>query len=78
MPEDAVNDCHHIGECSHDVDRWQNKIDLSHITDEKLKNELEEYGAWDDNELKDRAENEKRIIWLGAGMIQEEENEIEQ
>jgi len=73
MPEDAVRDCYHQGACDQDVDYWHNKISLSHITDEKLAEELKEYGAWDEEELADREANEKRIIWLAAGDIQESE-----
>ena len=79
MPSQAVEDCYHQGSCDEDVDFWHGKIDLSHIDDEALARELQEYGAWDNKQLQDRTENEKRIIWLGAGDIQEaqEENENE-
>jgi hypothetical protein len=75
MPVEAVNDCHHQGACDEDVEYWQRKIDLSHISDEKLSAELKEYGAWDADELSDREANERRIIWLAAGNIQEESND---
>jgi len=39
------------------------------ISDDILKSELEEYGAWDDEELSDREMNIKRVIWLAAGEI---------
>ena len=71
MSEDAVNECHHQGACDKDVNAWQGKIDLSHISDEALREELKEYGAWSDEELQDRTANECRIIWIAAGDIQD-------
>jgi len=45
------------------------KRQLAKISDDDLAAELSEYGAWDDEELKDRQANEQRIIWLAAGNI---------
>ncbi len=73
FPDQCVTDCHHQGQCDEDVEYWQGKIDLSHIPDDKLAAELKGYGAWDSDELKDRVANERRIIWLAAGNIQDEE-----
>lgn len=39
------------------------------ISDDALKSELEDYGAWDDEELSDREMNIKRVLWLAAGDI---------
>jgi len=76
MPTAAVEECHHVGECYDDVTAWQPRIDLSHVSDQDLKKELKEYGAWDDEELNDRIENEKRIIWIAAGYIQDLKKEL--
>jgi hypothetical protein len=45
------------------------KKQLANIQDDKLKNELKEYGAWSEEELNDRRNNEERIIWIAAGNI---------
>jgi len=45
---------------------------LSLIPDDDLVAELSEYGAWDDNQLANRADNEAHIIWIAAGNIREE------
>ncbi len=45
---------------------------LDKIVDLRLRKELEEYGAWDAEELANRADNEKRVVWLAAGRIREE------
>jgi hypothetical protein len=73
IPAEAVRDCSHQGACDQDVDYWHSKISLSHISDAELAEELREYGAWDAVELADREANEKRIIWIAAGDIQESE-----
>lgn len=68
---------HHQGTCDDDVAYLLTlpkiKRQLSRIPDEKLIDELLEYGAWDDEELMDRKENEARIVWLAAGDITERE-----
>jgi hypothetical protein len=38
----------------------------------KLALELLEYGAWDDEELADHAQNLQRITWIAAGNITDE------
>ena len=77
MSEEAVIDCYHQGACDEGVSAWQGKIDLSHISDEALREELKEYGAWSDEELQDRTTNECRIIWIAAGDIQNREEKEE-
>lgn len=46
---------------------------LAKISDEELIKALSEYGAWDDEELQDRARNEERLIWIAGGDISEEQ-----
>jgi len=45
---------------------------LRKIGPDAIRAELAEYGAWDDAELSDDAENRERIVWIAAGNIQEE------
>jgi hypothetical protein len=75
MPVEAVEDCYHVGACDAGTEYWQPRIDLSHISDEQLALELNGYGAWTVEELSDRRENERRIIWIAAADIQDEEKE---
>lgn len=42
---------------------------LKRITDDELRAELREYGAWIEGDLDQRENNEARIIWLAAGHI---------
>lgn len=66
----------HPGRCDSDVAALlqlpEIKRQLAKIPDAKLIEELKEYGAWDDEELQDRADNESRIIWLASCDITEE------
>jgi len=68
----------HQGSCDDDIAYLLTlpkiKRQLKNIPDEKLIDELRECGAWNDEELKDRKENEARIVWLAAGDIVEEED----
>lgn len=42
---------------------------LAEIPDDVLRDELSEYGAWDDEQLADRAQNLARLVWLACGDI---------
>lgn len=79
LPEDVVRHCHHSGSCDEDVIRCMElaevKAELSEINPEQLRKELSEYGAWNDDQLMDHQENLKRILWIAAGNIQDEEHE---
>jgi hypothetical protein len=72
----------HQGSCDADVEYLLTlptiKRQLKKISDDVLAAELREYGAWSDEELQDRAANEARIIWLAAGDIKENWNEVNQ
>lgn len=74
LPEDCIEQCDHPGACDDDVEHWAKKLQRPDaITPEKLRAELKEYGAWDGEELADDDANWRRIIWLAAGNINEEE-----
>lgn len=45
---------------------------LSNIDDETLRKELAEYGAWDDEELEVKSDNQKRLLWIAANDLVEE------
>jgi len=76
LPVECVRDLSCSGPVDDSADYWQRKIDLSHISDDCLAAELKEYGAWDSEELQDREANERRILWIAAGNIKE--NELEE
>lgn len=66
----------HQGQCDDDVLELS-KVpyiaeQLEKIDPKLLADELREYGAWDDEELADHAQNLQRILWLACGDIVEE------
>lgn len=75
LTEEVINLCHHSGPCDEDVIRCMElpevKAELAEIDPEALRKELYEYGAWDDEELKNHNDNLMRILWLAAGNIQD-------
>lgn len=60
----------HQGQCDDDVFALslEPKIarQLAKIDPEKLRIELAEYGAWDDDELLDHVQNLQRVLWVAA------------
>jgi hypothetical protein len=66
----------HPGDCEKEVciilQDPKIKRQLEKISDSDLVYTLKQYGAWTDEDLIIREENEKRIIWIAAGDIFEE------
>ena len=81
MTREEAESCSHSGDCMADVVELMKKPHIKKQLDEldpdKLRKELKEYGAWDNEELKDNEANKKRILWLAAGNITEEDDESE-
>lgn len=71
IPADIVEACSKSGDMTQAVERSIARVELSHISDEALRDELSEYGAWSDDELSSRADNENRILWIAACDINE-------
>jgi hypothetical protein len=72
LPEQCVRDCSGPGAADEPVAFWAGKLGCP-IEPETLKAELKEYGAWDAEELGDHDDNWRRIIWIAACNIREEE-----
>lgn len=69
----TLNEAHqasHPGDCEADVidllKTAKIKRQLKKISAADLRDELREFGAWEDEELQDREANERRIVWLAA------------
>lgn len=66
----------HPGPCDDDIADLLTddgiKAQLDAIPAEDIRLELAEYGAWDDEELDDPAENKARILWIACGNVREE------
>lgn len=67
----------HMGRCDEDVAALVAdpaiSAQLDEIPAEDLSAELRMYAAWSDEELQDNEANRRRIVWLAAGDIVEEE-----
>lgn len=71
IPLEAVSACSQAGDCDGAVADWTPKIHLEHIGDEDIRRELASYGAWDEDELKSREDNERRLVWIASGNLKE-------
>lgn len=81
MTKDQAFSVSHQGQCDDDVKELLKntkiKRQLKKISDDDLKKELKEYGAWNNEELENRKDNEERIIWIAGCDIREEIQEKE-
>lgn len=66
----------HPGPCDEDIADLLTddgiKAQLDAIPAEDIRLELTEYGAWEDEELNDPAENKARILWIACGNVLDE------
>lgn len=74
LEDDAYNAIH-SGNCDFEIKELSEKRYIKEQTaklnTDALASELREYGAWDEKELKDHAQNIQRILWIFAGDIKE-------
>lgn len=75
MTKSQAMSASHQGQCDDDVRALSMvrkiRIQLERIDPKALRDELREYGAWDDQELADHEQNLQRILWIAAGDIVE-------
>lgn len=71
----------HQGQCDSDIAELLQedyiKTQVAGWNPDKLRAELKEYGAWEEDELQDHADNCARMLWIICGNIQEEVNSAE-
>jgi hypothetical protein len=74
MTKEQALDMSHSGDCTADIKYELSKFkrQFAKIDPESIRKELQEYGAWNDDELKDNEENQERILWIFAGNIKDE------
>lgn len=69
----------HQGQCDEDVKFLSQEKAIARqfkkINPDDIRAELKEYGAWDEIELSDDAENIQRILWIAGCNIKEEDYE---
>jgi hypothetical protein len=80
MPGEAVQDIAQSGSNDEAVEHWFRRVELGRdifgrlqATPENIREELKEYGAWDAEQLADDEENLRRIVWIAAHNIAEDE-----
>lgn len=81
LPGQCVIDCSGSGSADAAVARWVPVVleqtlqdDFPNApTNEKIRKELREYGAWDEDELSDSVQNFHRLVWIAACNIAEQE-----
>lgn len=69
----VANECSRIGNNEYSVNYYMNlpkyKKQLLKLDKEQVRNELNEYGAWEDDELENHEDNLQRLFWLACGNI---------
>lgn len=77
MFKEQADSVHHTGPCDEDVDLLAHTSNLmcqmAALDANVLREELSEYGCWDDDELKDNVANIQRLLWIAGCDIAEEE-----
>jgi len=71
IPQEAVDEIAQSGANDEAVASWHGDIDFSNISDEQLKNELEQHDLGEAN-MKDRESQEKALLWMSAHDIKED------
>jgi hypothetical protein len=75
MTKAQAASCSHSGSCDTDVRALSQvpaiRRQLAKIDAALLRNELSEYGAWDDEELTNHEQNLQRLLWTMANDISE-------
>ena len=67
--------CYHQGQCNDDCEEAAQYFEVKDF--EAIRNDLSEYGAWDDEELSDDDANLKRYLWILSADIQDEQTNKE-
>lgn len=80
MTMEQAEACSHPGPCDADVEDTTRdpfiRAQLDMLDPGALREELKEYGAWEDDELADHEQNKRRIVWLAAGNITDDMREV--
>lgn len=75
MTKRQAEACSHSGSCDADVkilsEHTKIRRQIAKIEPDKIRAELKEYGAWDETELADDAQNVQRILWIACNIAEE-------
>jgi hypothetical protein len=75
---DCILGCSHSGRCDDDVEFWVKELNFADgLPVEKAKRYLQEYGAWDEEELENMSDDDvaQRVLWIFCGNIKDEAHE---
>ena len=79
ITRDTADNCNHPGPCDQDVAEAMQipaiRRQLQRIDAKVLREDLSEYGCWNEEELADHKQNLARILWIACGDIMEREYE---
>lgn len=79
IPKGLASIGYHSGACDADIAELMEldsiKAQLSGIAPQVLREELKEFGAWDDLELSNHGDNLARILWIACGDLIDGRNE---
>lgn len=72
IPDKTVRECSHSGECDKDVEFWQAKLEFDCPRDLAIQY-LQEFGAWEREELLEKTEASlsQIVLWVACGQIKE-------
>ena len=73
MTGEQAQSVSHQGSCDKDCEVLKNelKLELDKINPDDIKKELDELGAWNDEELSDHEQNLIRLVWIAGCDIAE-------
>ncbi len=73
LGEECITDCSHQGECKYDVQAWRESLNFK-VKREEVTPGLLGYGAWDEEQLAAKGEEElaELVLWLACGDFQED------
>tara|TARA_B100001939_G_C16621460_1_gene479435 strand:- start:176 stop:478 length:303 start_codon:yes stop_codon:yes gene_type:complete len=65
LPPECITECSGSGDQYDTVKWWVEKLNFDGPVD-LFKEHLDDYGCWDDEQLKDHEENKIKVLWLWA------------
>lgn len=79
---EQAQSCTHPGPCDEDVRALSQvpfiRAQLDKADPQHLREDLNGYGAWDEEELADHEQNLQRMLWLAAGSVVDESSTSEE
>jgi len=71
IPQDCIDDCSAVGDCSNAVAYWIKELEFK-VDRQTAINYLDEFGAWETLESDTDQEITERVLWVACGDISEQ------